>query len=129
MINKGIAALVIFGVMVLLALAFLDTHWGQRHTTTATLIALKFRPAHTNTRTMMVGKVMIPQTDHVPDTYIAEFFVEERSFKEQKISKEEYTRLEEKRQTTNSVVCAVQYTQGYFTKGMNNIYINTRCEE
>lgn len=128
MIGKSVVALVLFVVIGLIALAFLDTHWGERKTTTATLMYLKFRPAHTNTRMMMVGKVMVPQTDHIPDTYIAEFFVDERSFKEQKISKEEYARLEEKRQTNNSVVCAAQYTQGYFTKSMNSVYINTGCE-
>lgn len=129
MINKGLAALVVFGVLGFIALAFLDTHWGERKITTATLVVLKFRPAHTNTRMMMVGKVMIPQTDHIPDTYIAEFFVGENSFKERKISKEEYTRLDEQRQIKSPVVCAAQYTQGYFTKWMNNVYVSARCED
>lgn len=129
MIGKSVVALVLFVVIGLIALAFLDTQWGERKITTATVIALKFRPAHTTTRMMMVGKVMIPQTDRIPDTYIAEFFVGENSFKERKISKEEYMRLDEQRQIKSPVVCAAQYTQGYFTKWMNNVYVSTTCEE
>ena len=68
----GLCVLIVVAIFGMLAFLGIDSVGVKYELTPATVAERTFTPAHTTTRMIMVGKVLVPQTIHHPNSWSIE---------------------------------------------------------